>query len=171
MADRIAFFTYGVLKQPIGHPEVQGFIDRIESVYGAAEGSLGFFARSERNVQTWEHSWGPVLAPQCTPQGVTLNELAMALSLWRDLESVAAFAYRGAHGEALSKRKEWFRSGEWPTYVAWWVNENHKPNWKEAADRIDHLHQNGPTSFAFTFQKPFDSAGASVKLNRERSTA
>src|SRR5689334_13115326 len=128
MTDRIAFFTYGVLKQPIGHPEVQGFIDRVESVYGAAEGSLGFFARSERNVQTWEHSWGPVIAPQCTPQGATLNELAMALSLWRDLESVAAFAYRGAHGEALSKRKEWFRSGDWPTYVAWWVNENHKPN-------------------------------------------
>ena len=165
MTDRIAFFTYGVLKQPIGHPEVQGFVDRVESVYGAAEGSLGFFARSERNIQTWEHSWGPVLAPRCTPEGVTLNELAMALSLWRDLQSVAAFAYSSAHGEALSKRTDWFRKGAWPTYVAWWVGEHHIPNWKEAVDRIDHLHSNGSTPEAFTFKRPFDSTGAPARLN------
>jgi len=166
MTDRIAFFTYGVLNGPVGHPVVQGFVDRIASVYAAAEGSLGFFARSERNVQTWEHSWGPVIAPKCTPEGVSLNELAMALSLWRDMESVAAFAYRSAHGEALSHRTDWFRKGSWPVYVAWWVDENHTPNWTEAADRLDDLHVNGSTPGAFTLKQPFDANGAPARLKR-----
>lgn len=166
MTERIAFFTFGVLNAPVGHPGVQGFVDRVESVYAAAEGSLGFFARSERNVQTWDHSWGPVIAPRCTPEGASLNQLAMALSLWRDLRSVAAFAYRGAHGEALSLRTEWFRKGPWPTYVAWWVDGSHTPRWTEAADRLDHLHENGPTHNAFTFKQPFDETGAPAGLTR-----
>src|SRR3982751_4962923 len=40
MADRIAFFTLGVLRAPVGHREVQGFVDCVEKVYAAAEGSL-----------------------------------------------------------------------------------------------------------------------------------
>ena len=56
MAARIAFFTFGVLKEPAGHEAVQGFIDRIAGVYDHMDGSEGFFARSQRNLETWEHS-------------------------------------------------------------------------------------------------------------------
>ena len=28
MTDRIAFFTLGVLKEHVGHPQVQGFVER-----------------------------------------------------------------------------------------------------------------------------------------------
>jgi uncharacterized protein DUF3291 len=166
---RIAFFTLGVLKKPVGDAEVQGFIDRLASVYTAAEGSAGFFARSIRNVQTWEHSWGPVIAPACVPPGVGLEQVAMTLSVWRNLESVAAFAYRGVHAEALSKRAEWFQRGEWPAFVAWWIDEQHQPNWREAVERIDRLHGNGSTPAAFNFRQPFDSAGNPAKLNRDRA--
>ena len=171
MTLRVSFFTLGVLKAQVGEPAVQGFVDRIGNVYAAADGSAGFFDRSVRNVETWEHSWGPVIAPECVPSGLTLNQLAMTVSLWRDLESVAAFAYGGAHGEALSKREDWFVSGPWPAYVAWWVEEHHKPNWKEAVDRIDLLHAQGSTPAAFTFRKPFDAAGSPFKLKRARPTA
>jgi hypothetical protein len=64
MADRIAFFALGVLKAPVGDPQVQGFIDRLGDVYAAAEGSAGFFERSVRDVETWAHSWGPVMKRQ-----------------------------------------------------------------------------------------------------------
>jgi len=89
---------------------------------------------------------GAVIAPKCVPDGLTLDQLAMTLSLWRDLESVAAFSYRGIHGDALSKRAEWFMKGPWPSYVAWWVDEHHQPTWREAVDRIDQLHVYGSTS-------------------------
>ena len=166
MTDKIAFFTFGVLKSPVGEPEVQGFLDRVGAVYAAADGSAGFFDRSVRDLKTWEHSWGPVVVPKCTPDGVGVNQLAMTLSLWRDLESVAAFAYHGVHGEALSRRADWFRKGDWPPYVAWWVGQGHRPDWKEGVSRIDQLHVQGPTPTAFTFRKPFDSSGAPVRMKR-----
>jgi hypothetical protein len=152
----------------VGESIVQGFVDRIGDVYAAAEGSAGFFERSVRNLQTSEHSWGPVIVPKCAPNELPLTQFAMTLSLWQDLESVAAFAYRGLHREALSKREEWFRSGPWPPYVAWWVEDGHKPNWKEAIDRIDHLHDHGATSHAFSFRQPFDAAGAPAPLKAPR---
>jgi hypothetical protein len=167
MEDRIAFFTLGVMKAPIGDAVVQGFVDRIGNVYAAAEGSAGFFERSIRDVNTWEHSWGPVMVPRCLPSR-PLTQYAMTLSLWCDLESVAAFAYHGAHREALSKREDWFIRGSWPTYVAWWVKDNHRPNWSEAIDRADHLHDHGSTPAAFTFRQPFDSAGVPVRMNAPR---
>jgi hypothetical protein len=159
MSERIAFFTFAVLKEPVGHAAVQGFIDRIAGVYEAMDGSAGFFARSQRDVETWEHSWGPMLLPQCGPEGMSLDRVAMTLSLWRDLKSVAAFAYRGAHGEALSRRTDWFMSGPWPTYAAWWIEADRQPNWAEAVERIDRLHEQGPTPAAFTFRQAFDADG------------
>jgi len=138
--NRIAFMTLGVLKQPVGHPEVQGFVDRLEANYAAAEGSAGFFARSIRDINTWEHSWGPVIRPRCTPQDLPLERYAMTLSLWENLEAVAAYAYHGVHAEALARRADWFVRGSWPAYVAWWVPVDHVPRWNEGTDRIDHLH-------------------------------
>lgn len=164
MTNKIAFYTFGVMKSPIGDPEVQGFLDRAGAVYAAADGSAGFFERSIRDLNTWEHSWGAVVAPQCAPEGVGIDQLAMTLSLWRDLESVAAFAYRGLHAEALSKRTDWFKKGAWPGYVAWWVHEEHRPDWREAALRIDRLHSQGSTPEAFNFRKPFDASGAAVRM-------
>jgi len=165
---RIAFLTLGVLKAPVGDSVVQGFVDRLGDVYAAADGSAGFFDRSVRDIQTWEHSWGPVIAPTCIPKGLALAQLAMTLSLWRDLESVAAFTYHGIHREALAKRGDWFNSGPWPSYVAWWVDGQHQPNWSEAVDRIDHLHAHGPTPKAFSFRQPFDPTGSPIRMKASR---
>jgi hypothetical protein len=162
MNERIAFCTLGVLKAPVGDPAVQGFVNRLDTVYVAAEGSAGFFDRSIRDVETWSHSWGPIKIPRCAPAGVVPEQLAMTLSLWVDLTSVSRFAYRGLHGEALSKRNDWFASGSWPAYVAWWVDADQHPSWSEAAERLDLLHEMGPTPQAFTFRQAFDPAGMRI---------
>src|SRR5215467_9547580 len=109
MSDKLAFFTYGVMHEPLGHARVQGFLDRVPGVYAAADASAGFHSRSIRDLVTWKHSWGELVAPQCYPKVDSFDHVAMTLSLWNDLESVAAFAYKGPHGEALAYRKDWFQ--------------------------------------------------------------
>ena len=162
---KLAFLTVGVLHEPVGAPRVQGFVDRIPSVYSAADQSDGFNARSIRDVNTWKHSWGEVVPPNCYRQCHDELRFAMTLSLWADLESVAAFAYHGPHAEALTKRRDWVAASELPPYVAWWVPADHVVDWQEAAERLDHLHANGSTAFAFNFSHPYDPQGKNVRLD------
>jgi hypothetical protein len=117
-------------------------------------------------METFEHSWGPIVIPKCFGDGnLMLNPTT--LSLWEDLESVAAYAYHGAHGDAMPHRKEWFTSHDLPESCAWWVEEGHKMSWQEAADRLDHLHENGPTAHSFTIKKPFDADGNPASLRSD----
>src|SRR5207248_4765464 len=145
---KLAFLTLGILHEAVGSPRVQGFVDRVPSVYDAADGSDGFDSRSIRDLNTWLHSWGQVVLPSCYGMVDTDERVAMTLSLWRDLESVAAFAYHGAHAEALTKRKEWFESRGLPVYVAWWVADEQAIDWTEGARRLDHLHEHGSSAVA-----------------------
>jgi Domain of unknown function (DUF3291) len=167
MSAKLAFMTVGILRAPVGDAQVQGFVDRVPQVYAAADKSDGFHARSIRDVGTWLHSWGEVELPACypTPPGGE-PQMAMTLSLWADLESVAAFSYHGAHGEALKSRRDWFEKSAAPVYVAWWVDAEHQVDWKEGNARLEHLHSHGASAFAFDFKKPFDAAGMACLLDR-----
>jgi len=156
---RIAFYTFGILREPYGHPQVQGFFDRIDSVFEQARNSEGFIALDDG---TWgEYEW---------PRFYIKEKHAGApatLSLWRDIESVCAFAYKNLHGEALKLREEWAVKPEWPTYVAWWVEDDRFPTREEASRRLEHLHDNGSSPFAFNFKKYFDADGNPKELDRE----
>lgn len=166
MAKKLAFLTFGVLHEPVGHERVQGFMDRAPGVYAVADASSGFQGRSIRNYETWKHSWGEIVVPRCYPQLDHAN-YAMTLSLWDDLESVAAFAYKGAHAEALEHRKDWFKPLGLPNHVAWWV-EADQVGWQEAAERMDHLHEHGSTAWAFNFRNPFDADGNACRMDAAR---
>lgn len=166
MAKKLAFLTFGVFHEPVGHARVQGFLDRAPGVYAAADASTGFRGRSIRDYETWQHSWGDIVVPRCYPQLEHTN-YAMTLSLWDDLESVAAFAYKGAHAEALAHRTDWFRSLGLPSYVAWWVDAD-QVGWQDAADRMDHLHEHGPTAWAFNFRNAFDAQGNECRMDAAR---
>ena len=167
MLYKLAFMTVGILREPVGHEQVQGFVDRVPPVYQSADASDGFHARSIRDMGTYLHSWGDVKLPACYPQSMPDKRIAVTLSLWMDLESVAAFSYHGPHGEALSKRKDWFDKLNLPGYVAWWVGADHAIDWAEGCNRLDRLHRDGPTALAFNFAKPFDCEGTPCVLDRE----
>jgi hypothetical protein len=167
MPFKLAFMTVGILCEPVGHEQVQGFMDRLPSVYDSAHTSDGFHARSIRDVGTWLHSWGEITLPACYPAPPREEQIATTLSLWKDLESVAAFTYHGPHGEALTKRREWFVKYNLPVYVAWWVPDVEKIRWADGCAKLDHLHTHGPTVAAFDFAHPFDSAGNACRLDRE----
>jgi hypothetical protein len=165
MPFKLAFMTVGILREPVGHSKVQGFVDRLPGVYEAADNSDGFHGRSIRDVETWLHTWGKIELPACFPSPPRETHIAMTLSLWKDLESVAAFTYHGAHGEALTKRRDWFEKHSLPVYVAWWVPADHQIDWKEGNTRLEHLHLHGPTAIGFDFAHPFNAEGNATKLD------
>lgn len=156
---RIAFYTFGILREPMGHPQVQGFFDRIESVFSSVEKSEGFIGRNKEERGTYA-------SPRFFDKSI--HALAPAtLSWWTDLESVCAFAYRGLHGEAMKLRKDWFLDSYWPTYVAWWIDDDHEPTRIEAADKLEYLYDNGSGPLAFDFKHPYDAEGKPAELNRK----
>jgi hypothetical protein len=110
--------------------------------------------------------WGVFVLPRFYDGGSLPGTITQAstLSLWRDIEAVRRFAYNGLHKAALAKRGEWFRRPEWPTYVMWWVADDHTPTWAEACRKLEELHDLGPTPAAFSFKTPFDAEGRGVRL-------
>ncbi len=166
---KVAFYTFGILREPREHPMTKEFTDRSPFVYASAEHSDGFVDRAPQRIrEKQDPRWGDRLAE---PQFVVHEKDAIApatISLWEDLESVYAFAYYGRHAEALSKREEWFRKPEWPTYVAWWVDDDHIPAREEAAAKLDQLHDQGSTPHAFDFKTPFDAEGRPWRMDRNK---
>lgn len=164
---KLAFLTIGVLHEPFGHPVVQGFVDRVPAVFDSAESSSGFIDRSRRDWETGTDSWGEAVPPDYIGRDEERMKVAATLSLWEDLESLAAFAYRGAHGEAMKRRKEWFTELR-PNHCAWWVGDEHVPNWEEAYARYQRLATEGASSEAFDLRSPFDAAGSPTRVDPER---
>jgi hypothetical protein len=168
---RVAFTTFAVLRAPYGASEVKGFEERTEPVFQEAENSPGFIARA-REVSSSERSnfqrdwgaWGEFCVPRFYRYGMTdaTDQRASTLSIWTDLMPVYRFAYSGLHQEALRKRKEWFLEPRWPTYAIWWIEDDHVPQWEDAANRLESLFDNGPTFESFDFKRCFDSQGAVI---------
>ncbi len=156
---RVAFFTFGVLREEWGHPDLTSFENHVGIVFAEAAQAPGFIQLSPAMEQEF-------IFPRFKRPGRA--EGAQTLSLWTDLESVCAFSYHGqAHAEALRRRKEWFVKPHWQNYVAWWVADDHIPDWTEALERFEHLHAHGPTPYAFTFKTPFDADGQATHIAQQ----
>ncbi len=144
----IAFYTFGLLHEPPGHPRVRRFEERTDSVFERAKNAPGFI----HLVETEETD-----VPRCVSAPGDFP--ADTLSVWQDLASVAAFAYRDLHAAALRQRRDWFRKIDLPGYVAWWIEDGQVPTWAEGATRYEYLCDHGSTPFAFDFKQPFTPAG------------
>jgi len=138
----------------------------VPHVYGSAVSTPGYLEHSKRDPETLKHNWGDLVAPNCWG-GEVSNSHAATLSMWEDLESVAAFAYHGLHGEAMKRRQEWFVRRGLPEHVAWWQDDSDPISFGIAAQKMDLLHDLGPTPDAFSLRCPFVRNGRPVKINAE----
>ena len=166
----IAFTTFAILRAPYGDAQVQGFFDRLPATFGAADASEGFVDRSSRDPVTLKHSWGDYVPARFFEPG-RHGGVVFTLSRWRSLEAVHAYAYAGTHGEALRHRLEWFEKPAWPSYAAWWVADDHRPDYAEATARLEHLHDHGSTPHAFDLRAPFAADAAPATIDREAARA
>lgn len=74
------------------------------------------------------------------------------MSVWRDVPSLEAFAYRQAdHRAVLARRKDWFDPME-PSMALWPVAEGHEPSVAEGMAMLAKLGAEGPGDGVFTFR-------------------
>lgn len=71
---RIAFYTYGILREAKGHPLVQGIFDRFEATFAQLEKSAGFIDRDRGE-------WGDRMSPRFFDSDKHAFDL-LTLSLW-----------------------------------------------------------------------------------------
>lgn len=83
------------------------------------------------------------------------GQILINLSVWRSVEALRDYTYQSGHAHYVKRRKEWFSAFGRPHYALWWVEEGHEPTPEEARQRLDLLHDAGPTAEAFTFTHVF----------------
>ena len=157
---RVALLTVGILHGEWGDSVVQGFMDRNEAIWDVVKTIPGFICTVDSRVGS-EEPYSRFYRPG------EHTHYADTLSLWENLEAVVAFAYFGLHGEAFRKRREWFMKQDAPNHAAWWVADDHIPDWNEAYEMQWQLHQSGSTALVFDLRQPYRASGMPYTINRE----
>lgn len=151
----LAHFNLAFGRHALDHPVMAGFASQLEAVNRLAQASTGFVWTAA------DEEAGDATATFGSP-------LALAnMSTWRSVDDLRRFVYRGLHGTALARRREWFEAPRGPAYVLWWVRAGHRPDWAEAKWRMEQLERLGPTPEAFTFRRAFSPEGAEMAQDRE----
>lgn len=127
-----------------------GFVSRIAEINQAAEQSPGFVWRytgtpSREDLEPLRGYVEPL-----DPQKLLFN-----VSVWDSIEALREFVYRSAHRELFGGKKQWFTPLERPYQALWWIPDGEIPTLEEAIRHLRSVDEQGPTGFAFTFQKTF----------------
>jgi hypothetical protein len=130
---------------PLDSPQMRDFVDNLDRINALAEAAPGFVWRlmddsgNATDLRPFEDDW-----------------LILNMSVWQDVDSLYQYTYYSEHVEVFRRRHEWFEVIKEPMMALWWVAAGNTPTVTEAAKRLDHLRQHGPTAQAFTFKKRFE---------------
>ncbi|MHB1612915.1 MAG: DUF3291 domain-containing protein [Actinomycetes bacterium] len=130
----------------LSSPRLADFVTELGPVNRRAESAEGFVWRlvsSDGRPAAFEHRWdGDPL--------VLVN-----LSVWTSPRALVDFVIEDpGHASVLRRRRRWFQPAVEPMTVLWWIPDGHRPTLDEAAERLAHLRQFGPTAYAFRFRLP-----------------
>lgn len=149
MADyQLAQVNVASFRLPIDDPANADFVANLDRVNAMAERAAGF-------VWRLVGAGGDATDIQAFADPNTI----INMSVWTDVESLAAFTYRDpAHLEIMRRRREWFDKMAFHLAL-WWVPTGHRPSVAEAKAQLALLRQSGPSPRAFTFAQPFGPPG------------
>lgn len=164
---QLGMYNFGLHVAPYDAPEVQGFLRREPLNFAAAERASGFVARSGYEGEPGPKSWGIQVFPRFI-EGSGHDSGPSSLSVWADIESLVAFSYAGVHAEALKNARNWNTRNDWPPLVLWWIEAGCRPDWAQAAERLEWLHDHGAGPRAFTFKQAYGPDGAPLEIDRDR---
>lgn len=145
---QLAQLNIATLLEPLDSPRLADFVANLDRINLLAEQSPGFVWRLKDDM-------GDATAIRPFGDNIVVN-----MSVWEDIESLHAYAFRSAHVDVLRRRKEWFENMSEAYAVLWWVPRDHRPTTQEASERLTCLREHGSTVAAFTFRKSFPAPGA-----------
>ena len=141
---QLAQVNIAKFRLPAEHPVNADFVNNLDRVNAIAESQPGFVWRFKGTGNN-----------ALDVQPFADSQIAINMSVWKDVRSLVNFVYRNDdHKAIMRRRKKWFDKIE--TYmVLWWIEESRNPTVEEAKFRLELLRHNGPTYSAFTFKRPF----------------
>lgn len=140
----LAQLNIGIIRGPMDSPVMVEFVANLARINALADAAAGFVWRLQTD------------AGDATAIHPFENEnIAVNMSVWRDLDSLAQFVYRSAHAPIMRRRREWFERMSEAYLVLWWVPQGHRPTLAEAIARLEALRCRGPHAEAFTFRQTF----------------
>jgi hypothetical protein len=145
---QLAQLNIATMKGSLESPIMADFVTNIERIYSLAESAPGFVWRL---TDEEEEARGMRLFGE----GFLIN-----LSVWKNIETLRDFVFKSAHVEVWRRRREWFTPMTEAYAVLWWVPAGQPPTVSEAAEKLRHLRQYGPTQQAFTFREAFAAPDA-----------
>lgn len=146
---QLAEINVGRLIAPYGSPAVAEFVASLPAINALADAQPGFVWRltgagdDATDIQAFDD---PLMA--------------MNMSVWENLEALAAFVYRSGHRDFMRRRREWFEPPGDAYMALWWTPAGSRPTPAEGRARLEALRRDGPTPFAFSFRQPFPPPGA-----------
>ena len=144
-AYELAQLNIGIIRGPIESPVMAEFVANLDRINALAEATPGFVWR----LQTEE---GNATAIRPYPEN---ENMAVNLSVWRDVDALRLFVFQSAHVEIMRRRREWFEKMDEAFLVLWWVPKGHRPSIDEAKARLELLRRKGATAEAFTFRQAY----------------
>lgn len=140
----IAQLNVARFRRPKADPANQSFMDALDHVNAQADVADGFIWRLVGEGDANDATAIEAVAGDA--------DFIVNLSVWRDVPSLEAFAYRQAdHRAVLARRSDWFDPME-PSLALWEVPEGHIPSVAEALDKLAELGRDGPSASVFTFR-------------------
>ena len=73
----------------------------------------------------------------------------LALSLWKDVESLRHFTWNTIHKRFRLRTREWFEPPEAAYLVCWPIEEGRRPTGEEALEKLEELRRDGPSDRIF----------------------
>lgn len=135
-------------------PANADFMNALDPVNSQADGALGFVWRL-----VGEGDNATDLVPDASDPQLLVN-----MSVWTDVETLAAFVYRNAdHLAFMRRRREWFEKID--IFMAlWWVPAGHIPTVAEGMEKVQLLRHKGPTAEAFSFRDTFAAPDGTLAI-------
>ena len=144
MKYHIAQLNIAQFRLPPTHPANIDFVSNLDKVNAIAESQDGFVWRFIGDVNN-----------AMDVQAFDDPHMVINMSVWTDIESLSAFAYRNKeHRQIMRRRNEWFDKIEFHL-VLWWVEEGYIPTLNEATAKLTLVSEAGPTAQAFPFKSSF----------------